>query len=628
SASCRLTHCLLSVIIIILSLPEKFAILGPGHPVITTVGEELLLTCQLSPWMNASSFTVKWYRAEPNAVVHIYQNSADVTGEQDPGYKGRTELVKNELMDGKVSLKLKGIRVSDQGFYKCFVASPLWFDESPIEVIVAGIGRDPLIYVDKYENKGVKLSCKSSGWYPKPEVTWKDANNQSVRSETEVIEERNDGLFEVTSNIVTEEPSHKFTCHIKNSVTQIVQESSLLIGGDFFTGISDWLALTLLLLVQILATICISYWYWKRKKKSIKRDWEIKMELKEFSFSPKMTVRQCWPSKTDFLNLKRYSAFFFFWSVAILHREGKKVIKEIKCCIKELKIPQSQIFSSVFCFSLPLVHVTSPDLILVSFIEFLDAQNYSSSLYGKINTGLSKKRTSWLYSPSSKCTSSKVIFCSLYKQIKVLMRLGNLVNITRYVVGELLASIYFVTWLSRQWVGSHIELWISVPPTVILFPLRADITLDQQTAHPELIVSENCKTVAYCSNLALENSKRYSFTCVLGSDGFVSWRHYWEVKVEDKLKWIVGVARESADKKVGITVSPACGYWALCLRNGTDYRALTSPSIKLTLSVKPSKIGVYLDYEGGRVSFYNVDDKSLIYMFEDKFTEKMFPFFN
>ncbi|XP_014348873.1 butyrophilin-like protein 9 [Latimeria chalumnae] len=408
--------------------------------------------------MNASSFTVKWYRAEPNAVVHIYQNSADVTGEQDPGYKGRTELVKNELMDGKVSLKLKGIRVSDQGFYKCFVASPLWFDESPIEVIVAGIGRDPLIYVDKYENKGVKLSCKSSGWYPKPEVTWKDANNQSVRSETEVIEERNDGLFEVTSNIVTEEPSHKFTCHIKNSVTQIVQESSLLIGGDFFTGISDWLALTLLLLVQILATICISYWYWKRKKNK-----------------PPRTVK--------------------------LGRRIEKADYIIKRCRAEL--------------------------------EFLDAQNYST-----------------------------------------------------------------------------------------------DITLDQQTAHPELIVSENCKTVAYCSNLALENSKRYSFTCVLGSDGFVSWRHYWEVKVEDKLKWIVGVARESADKKVGITVSPACGYWALCLRNGTDYRALTSPSIKLTLSVKPSKIGVYLDYEGGRVSFYNVDDKSLIYMFEDKFTEKMFPFFN
>nr|XP_014348874.1 PREDICTED: erythroid membrane-associated protein-like [Latimeria chalumnae] len=158
-----------------------------------------------------------------------------------------------------------------------------------------------------------------------------------------------------------------------------------------------------------------------------------------------------------------------------------------------------------------------------------------------------------------------------------------------------------------------------------------NITLDRQTAHPSLSVSKDLKSVQDRDNQQPLLDRPESFdtcACILGTEGFTSGKHFWQVEVGARTKWKVGVAKESANRKGGVTVSTDHGYWALCLRNGTDYRALTSPSTKLTLCVKPSKIGVYLDYEGGRVSFYNVDNKSLIYTFNDKFTEKMFPFFS
>ncbi|XP_064424638.1 butyrophilin subfamily 1 member A1-like [Latimeria chalumnae] len=157
----------------------------------------------------------------------------------------------------------------------------------------------------------------------------------------------------------------------------------------------------------------------------------------------------------------------------------------------------------------------------------------------------------------------------------------------------------------------------------------ADVTLDPNTGNPFLIVSEDLKSVRVVSERQSvpERPERFDpYVCILGSEGFTSGRHYWEVEVEGKNAWYLGVVRESINRKGWVTVSSENGCWTVWLWNGT-YEALSSPPTKLTLSVKPRKIGVYLDYEGGRVSFYNVDTKSLIYTFNDKFTEKILPLY-
>lgn len=97
----------------------------------------------------------------------------------------------------------------------------------------------------------------------------------------------------------------------------------------------------------------------------------------------------------------------------------------------------------------------------------------------------------------------------------------------------------------------------------------------------------------------------------------------------DKTAWDVGVARQSVDRKGVVTLCPEDGYWAVCLRKGSEYRACAGEAELLRLPKKPRVVGVFLDFEDGTVSFYDADAKSHIYSFTDhQFGDAMFPFFN
>ncbi|NP_001079694.2 nuclear factor 7, ovary [Xenopus laevis] len=163
----------------------------------------------------------------------------------------------------------------------------------------------------------------------------------------------------------------------------------------------------------------------------------------------------------------------------------------------------------------------------------------------------------------------------------------------------------------------------------VITPSLTPMLLDPNSAHPNLHLSDGLTSVRYGENkLSLpDNPKRFSqCILVLGSQGFDSGRHYWEVEVGDKTAWDVGMASESSNRKGKIKLNPKNGYWAIWLRNGNRYKALESPSKALSLTSHPRKIGVYVDYEGGQISFYNADNMTIIYTFSATFTEKLYPY--
>ncbi|CAF94052.1 unnamed protein product, partial [Tetraodon nigroviridis] len=136
----------------------------------------------------------------------------------------------------------------------------------------------------------------------------------------------------------------------------------------------------------------------------------------------------------------------------------------------------------------------------------------------------------------------------------------------------------------------------------------------------------------WCSDhhqLLPDSQERFDrIVCVLGREMISSGKHYWEVDVTGKTDWDLGVARKSVNRKGKITVTPSNGYWFLSLRDKNKYAFCTVHSSDVQLNLQPHKIGIFVDFENGQVSFYNVNARVHIYTFNDSFSESIYPFFS
>lgn len=158
----------------------------------------------------------------------------------------------------------------------------------------------------------------------------------------------------------------------------------------------------------------------------------------------------------------------------------------------------------------------------------------------------------------------------------------------------------------------------------------AEVILDPATAQRNLTVTDDGQQVRYEERKSThcEGPKRFSPALfVLGLEGISTGRHYWEVDVSRKTAWTLGVARASARRKGEIKLSPEGGYWCLWLKNG-EVKVLASTRLPLVLPSQPSKVGIFLDYEGGQISFYDVKSRLHIYSFIDSFSENLYPIFS
>ncbi|XP_067089616.1 bloodthirsty-related gene family, member 2 [Osmerus mordax] len=158
----------------------------------------------------------------------------------------------------------------------------------------------------------------------------------------------------------------------------------------------------------------------------------------------------------------------------------------------------------------------------------------------------------------------------------------------------------------------------------------AEVTLNPKTAHAFLFISENRKQVRHTDKRqeVPDHPKRFDRVAnVLGRESFTTGRYYWEVEVGDKIDWTLGVARQSINRKGKFNVSPANGFWTVSLKNGGQYTANTDPVTPVAMEQRPRKVGVYLDYRDGRVSFYCVETGVYMFSFKDTFTESLHPIF-
>ncbi|KAK3546060.1 hypothetical protein QTP70_019983 [Hemibagrus guttatus] len=231
-----------------------------------------------------------------------------------------------------------------------------------------------------------------------------------------------------------------------------------------------------------------------------------------------------------------------------------------------------------------------------------------------INTDLSKK------------TLQKSL-SHLHKELKNEMdkEMQSLKQVSHQKAEALVRTLLFLGLLMPFLIPATKPIWIQV--------YAVNVTLNPDTANRYLILSQDGKHVRSeqrsWRSVPYSQNRFQNDPYVLAKEGFSSGSFYYEVQVTGKTGWDLGVARESVSRHGPFYSNHNEGIWSVIKRNGKDYWACAGSCVSLSLREKVEKVGVFVDYEEGLVSFYDAKARSHIYSITGQsFTEKLYPLFS
>uniref|UniRef100_A0A8B9RV18 Butyrophilin subfamily 1 member A1 n=1 Tax=Accipiter nisus TaxID=211598 RepID=A0A8B9RV18_9AVES len=242
---------------------------GPPGPITVAMGEDVVLPCRFSPEQRAQDTEVIWFREHFSPFVHRYKGGQDQYGEQMLQYQGRTELLKDGLAKGSVDLKIFHVQLSDRGNYTCFIHRDLDYDEAVVELKVTASGSAPLIALERYQDGGIRVTCRSAGWYPQPQVLWQDPHGRHLPSLSEKVTQDKSGLFAAESSIIlTRGTNQKLSCSVRHVLHSQEQGSAFYISDPFFQNAHPWMTALCVVLVAVVVLLIIAAYLFKIKGKN------------------------------------------------------------------------------------------------------------------------------------------------------------------------------------------------------------------------------------------------------------------------------------------------------------------------------------------------------------------------
>ncbi|XP_043836637.1 butyrophilin-like protein 3 [Dromiciops gliroides] len=233
-------HILLMYVLadLLLVIPTgQFQVIGPEEPIQALVGEDVIFSCHVSPKMSLEDMEVRFFRNQFSSILLLYKDGREIQKSQMQEYQERTQFVQVVIVEGKLSLKLKNITLSDSGIYGCWFSSQTFYQQYTWELKIAALGSSPLISLKGYRDRKIFLICQSAGWFPRPEVQWKNHQGQSLSSDFKANTKDN-GLFDIETSLVIQKPSTgDISCSIR--IWGFRQESRVKIADEFFQP-SPW----------------------------------------------------------------------------------------------------------------------------------------------------------------------------------------------------------------------------------------------------------------------------------------------------------------------------------------------------------------------------------------------------
>ncbi|XP_032567573.1 butyrophilin subfamily 1 member A1-like [Chiroxiphia lanceolata] len=528
-------HCSLLAFVIstlVFQVPQgqsaPLTVTAPPGPITVAKGEDVVLPCSFSPGQNAQDTEVTWFREQFLPFVHRYKWGQDQYGEQMVQYQGRTELGKDGLAKGSADLRIFRVQPSDTGNYTCFVRRGSEYDEALVELKVTASGSAPLIALERYEHGGIRVACRSAGWYPRPRVLWHDPHGRHLPSLSENATQDKNGLFAAESSIIlTRAGNQELSCSVQHLPHTPGQGSALYVSDPFFQDAHPWMIALGVVLVAVVTLLIIAVCLFKIKGKQQKE----------------IEPKQKWQG-------------------------GSALV--------------------------PLEMRDLPEIISCPQVE-----------QDKLPHGWGSRAAGWGW--------DRALHCSALAQTCPPARAGGP---RRGQTGDVQINgpqpicAAFSSFSEQQ--AQELAWRRQAVPIE-----EANVVLDPDTAHCELVLSDNGKSVTRADtrqNIP-DTPERFNVChCILGCEGFTSGRHYWEVQVENAGRWAVGIFREDVRRKGYIELKPEKGIWAVGKQ--AVMKAFTSPSpTELFIIKAPRRIRVFLDYEMGQVAFFSVDERIPIFTF-------------
>ncbi|XP_045682281.1 butyrophilin subfamily 3 member A3-like isoform X1 [Phyllostomus hastatus] len=269
SVLCHLTSLLLLIQLLTRGAAE-FLVIGPSEPIVAVLGGDITLPCRVSPAMNVENMELRWFRSKFSEAVFIYKNGWKQEDELMAQYAGRTSLERELLTQGEAAVRIHKVQAADDGLYSCFFRKGDFYEEANLELKVVGVGSAPQVRITGPEEDGVQVVCTASGWFPKPQVQWRDLSGEKFLVFSEAHAQDAKGLFSVEAALVVKDRSvGNVTCSMLNPVLGQEKAMAIFIPEPFFPQSSPWKP-AFLVSLTVLGLLLLAAGYYTQREHSAK----------------------------------------------------------------------------------------------------------------------------------------------------------------------------------------------------------------------------------------------------------------------------------------------------------------------------------------------------------------------